>query len=305
MSSRKGRVFLLLTGLAFAGMGAAQTTDTAQTKETMVPVPPVEGVPGPLFFETPTLAFIPKGTARVTVGAAWKNGVSIPSSGLAGDLAQLGLVRVDLGFSSRIEVRVQGIVRQRLAIDEERSHQVPPSQVTGDTTHDAGDFSVITIMRLMPDRSGRPTLGLRVEAKLPNTDEQRGIGTDTTDVIISLPVQQRFGKLFVVADVGLGILTEPKNAQSQNDVLVYGLAGAYAATPRLLFSGELAGRWADSGSHPGTGNQSTIRAGSSYSFGPTAVGLLVSRGLDRNGERWGVTLALSYGFRVLRSIVPD
>ncbi|HEX2800130.1 MAG TPA: hypothetical protein VHQ44_10730, partial [Thermoanaerobaculia bacterium] len=134
MSSGKGRVFLLLAGLAFAGTGAAQTADTAQTTPTMVPVPPVEGVPGPLFFETPTLALLPKGTARVTVGAAWKDGVYIPSSGLAGDLAQLGLVRVDLGFSNRIEVRVQGIVRQRLEIDEARSHQVPPSRVTGDTT---------------------------------------------------------------------------------------------------------------------------------------------------------------------------
>lgn len=37
----------------------------------LVPVPPVVGIPGPLFFETPTLTFVPKGTIRVTAGARW------------------------------------------------------------------------------------------------------------------------------------------------------------------------------------------------------------------------------------------
>ncbi len=284
---------------------AGHNAPAAVVAETFVPVPPVEGVPGPLFFQTPTLAFVPKGTVRLTLGASYLHDVSIPTSGLAGNLQQLGLVRADIGFSSRIEVRVQGMLRQRLEIDQERSHQVPPSQVTGDTTHDAGDFSVITIARLLPERQVLPAIGLRVEAKLPNTNEQRGIGTNTTDVILSVPMQKTYGKMFVVVDAGIGILTEPTNAQSQNDVLVYGFAAAYSATPRLLVSGELAGRWAASGSHPGTGDQATLRAGAAYSFGPSAVGVLLSRGLDRYGERFGVALVFSHGFRVTRSIRPD
>lgn len=296
-----GAVTLRADGLDNSGT----SSPPAVPAETFIPVPPVEGVPGPLFFQTPTLAFVPKGTVRITAGAAYLHGVTIASSGLAGDLEQLGLCRVDLGFSSRIEVRVQGIVRQRLEIDEDRSHQVPPSQVTGSTTHDAGDFSVITIARLLPERKALPAIGLRVEAKLPNTNEQRGIGTNTTDVILSIPIQKSFGKMFVVADAGLGILTEPASAQSQNDVLVYGFAAAYSATPRLLVSGELAGRWAPSGSHPGTGDQATLRAGVSYSFGPSAVGVLLSRGLDQNGECFGAALVFSYGFRVMHSIRPD
>jgi hypothetical protein len=227
MRARAAAPAALLLAALSAGVAAAQTADP------MVPVPPVEGVPGPLFFQTPTLSFVPKGTMRVSVGASYLEGVSIPASGLAGDLEKLGLVRVDIGFSSRIEVRVQGTFRDRLVIDEKRSHQVPPSEVTSDTTHDSGDFSVITIARVLPQRGALPALGLRVEAKLPNTDERRGIGTNTTDVILSVPMQDRFGNLLVVADAGLGILTEPKNAQSQNDVLVYGLAVAYAAAPRL------------------------------------------------------------------------
>lgn len=293
------RTALLLLAGSLAGTAASQTVDP------MVPVPPVEGVPGPLFFQTPTLSFVPKGTVRITAGATYLSDVTIPSSGLAGDLSQFGLVRFDFGFSNRIEVRVQGMVRQHLDIDEGRSHQVPPSQVTGNSTHDAGDFSVITIARLLPETDKLPTVGFRVEAKLPNTDEQRGIGTNTTDVILSVPIQKSFGKMFVVADAGIGILTEPKNAQSQNDVLVYGLAAAYAPTPRLLVSGEVAGRWATSGSEPGTGSQATLRTGVSYSFGPSAVGVLLSRGLDHNGERFGVGVFFSYGFRVMHSIRPD
>jgi hypothetical protein len=109
----------------------------------------------------------------------------------------------------------------------------------------------------------------------------------------------------MVADLGLGILTEPTDAQSQNDVLVYGFAAAYDATPQFQISGELAGRWASSGSEPGTGNQSTLRIGASYSFGPSAVGVQGSRGLDRYGERFGVGLYFSYGFRVTHSVRPD
>lgn len=296
-------VTCVATSPAAAGSDLLPTPDPGAT-ETFIPVPPVEGVPGPLLFWTPTLSFVPKGTVRVTTGASFLGGVAIPSSGLAGDLYQIGMVRADLGFSDRIEVRIQGVVRQELRIDRERSHPIPPAEVSGDETHDAGDFSVITIARVMPERGWKPAVGLRIEAKLPNTDERRGIGTNTTDVLLSVPLQKRFGRLLVVTDVGLGILTEPSSGQSQNDVLLYGLAVAYAASPKLMLSGELVGRWAASGASPGTASRSALHAGASYSFGPTAVGVILSRGLEPKGERFGATLAVSFGFRVFRSVTP-
>ncbi|HPA53202.1 MAG TPA: hypothetical protein PLP50_16545 [Thermoanaerobaculia bacterium] len=263
-----------------------------------VPVPPVVGIPGPLFFETPTLTFVPKGTIRVTAGVRWLNEVEYPYSGLSGDLAQLPVVRVDVGFGSRIEVRVQGAARQRLRIDWDASDVHPPAEVSGDATADAGDFSVVTIAQVMPERGWKAAFGLRVEVKLPNTSEKAGIGTNTTDVLLSVPAQKRLGRLVFNSDVGVGILTQPTSAQRQTDVLLYGLAAAYEASPAWMLSAEVNGRWTSSGGKPGTGNHSTVRMGASWSTGPVAVGLVLSRGFGEGGERFGGLLAVSYGFRI-------
>ena len=265
---------LLLT--AGAARGADRPEGAVAGDAEFVEVPPIEGIPGPLFFQMPTLTFVPKGTMRVTVGARWQDDVELPYSGLTGDLAQLGMLRVDVGFGSRIAVRVQGTTRQVLRIDWDKSRQVPPSEVdaTDDSTNDAGDFSVLTVAQVMPQRGWKPALGLRVEAKLPNTNERKGIGTNTTDVLLSVPAQSRFGRLVVNTDLGIGILTQPTNAQAQTDTLLYGLAAAYEATPRWMLSGELFGRWSSAGGVPGTGNRGGVHAAASWATGPWAFGLL-------------------------------
>jgi hypothetical protein len=270
--------------------------------EEFVPVPPVDGIPGPLFFETPTLTFVPKGTLRVTAGARWLDDVELPYSGLAGDLLQLGIVRVDVGFGSRVEVRVQGAIQQRLEIDREGSDPRPPTDVKGDTTTDSGDFSILTIAQVMPERGWKPAFGLRVEVKLPNTNHARGIGTNTTDVLLSLPGRKRVGDVLLFSDLGIGILTTPRNAQRQTDVLLYGLAAAYEASPRWMFSGELLGRWSSAGGVPGTGNRGALHVGASWSSGSWAFGLILSRGFGEGGERFGATAAVSYGFRVFEKV---
>ena len=195
-----------------------------------VRVPPVEGIPGPLYFETPTLAFVPKATLRVTTEARLLEGVTLPASGLAGDLSELEMVRVDIGFGSRIEVRIQGAFREYLRIDAKSSHARPPTAVTGRTKPDTGDFSISTIAQVMPERGVRPVVRPRIEAKLPNTTERRGIGTNTTDVLLSAPVQIQLGRLLVAADLGLGILSVPTDAQTQDDVLLCGLAAGWKAS---------------------------------------------------------------------------
>ena len=53
-----------------------------------------------------------------------------------------------------------------------------------------------------------------------------------------------------------------------------------------------------SGAHAGTGDRSSLRAGIARRSGPNAVGLVLSRGLVRDGEDVGALPALSHGFRV-------
>jgi len=78
----------------------------------------------------------------------------------------------------------------------------------------------------MPERRRKPAVGLRIEAKLPNTNQKRGIGTNTTGVLLSVTFQKAPGRLLVITDLGLGTLIEPTDEQTQNDVLLCGLAAA-------------------------------------------------------------------------------
>lgn len=295
---------LLVVAAAFA-LAAARAAGEEPPPETFELVPPVEGIPGPLFYGTPTLRFVPKGTLRVTFGVQLLHGVELPYSGLAGDLAQIGLTRLEIGFGRTIQVRIQGAVQQVLRIDEERSDPKPWVDADGSTTRDSGDFSVLTVAQILPERGWKPAFGLRVEVKLPNTDQRKGIGTNTTDVLLSAPGQKRFGRLLLNSDLGIGILTVPTNAQRQTDVLLYGLAAAWEASPRWMLSGEVNGRWSSAGGAPGTGNRSDLRAGVSWSSGSWALGLTFSRGFGEGSEDFGTTLAVSYGFRVFEKVRAD
>ena len=69
-------------------------------------------------------------------------------------------------------------------------------------------------------------------------------------------------------------------------------------------AGELVGRLSTATGNTGTGSHSVIHAGASYSIGPTAIGLVLSRGLSKDAESFGATLAVSFGFRVFRHVSP-
>ena len=290
---------LVVAALALAATGEAGEELPAEVFEA---VPPVDGIPGPLFLETPTLTFVPKGTMRVTVGAQLLHGVELPYSGLAGDLAQLGLTRVEIGFGRTIQVRIQGAIQQVLRVDQSRSDPKPWVDVDGGVTRDSGDFSVLTVAQVLPQRGWKPAWGLRVEVKLPNTDQTKGIGTNTTDVLLSVPGQKRLGRLLLNSDLGIGILTVPTNAQRQTDVLLYGFGAAWDLGPRWMLSGEVNGRWSSAGGAPGTGNRADLRAGVAWSYRSWALGLTLAHGFGEGGEDVGATLAVSYGFRVLEKV---
>ncbi len=299
----RGTVGVLLGILVFSDTAAAQTL--RNDPEEFIAVPPVGGPPASLLLETPVLAFVPKGTMRVTASAGVTERMTVPYSGLRGDLTEWGRLRVDIGFGSRIQMRVEGVLQQVLRIDRDRSQPLPPVDTGGLSARDVGDFSVVTIARVMPETDRRPAVGLRVEAKLPNTNQRNGLGTNTTDVLLSAPLQKHFGQVLVAADLGVGILTEPTDAQRQNDVLLYGLAAAWQPTPRTLFSAEVVGRWAVAGETLGTSDRAVARFGGSRSFGSFAVGVILTRGLTETAGRFGASIVVSYGFRVFRNVRPD
>lgn len=295
---------LVLAAALFRPGGILQAQEPASTTEVLLPVIPPGEVPATQLLKTNDLAFVPKGTIRVGLSADYLKEVELPFSGLAGDLWQFGVLRVDIGFSDRVEVQVRGIVRQSLSVDEGRSTPVPPVTVSSGTTHDVGDFTATTLVRVMDEKVWWPAVGFRVEAKLPNTDEAKGIGTNSTDVIVTALLQKRFGDLTVFSDVGIGILTEPTLLRSQNDVLEYGLAAKYLVSRHIMFMGEVNGRWAPSGYLPGTEDHSQLRGGLAWRQGGLTCEFLLTKGLTHYDEQWGAAFGLSFGFPVFKRVRP-
>lgn len=299
---RKRLLALAILGVSSSFSAARAQNVEHEDEERIAVVSPGE-VPATQLLKTNDLEFTPKGTIRVGMSADWLRGVSIPYSGLAGDLWQLGVLRVDAGFSDRIEVQVRGIVRQDLRIDESRSHPVTGTPTSG-RTHDVGDFTVTTLARVMNERGFRPAVGLRVEAKLPNTDETKGIGTNSTDVLLTVLLQKRVGRVTVFSDAGIGILTEPTVLRSQNDVLVYGLGSKYEVSRHVTFMAEVNGRWAPSGYLPGTEDHSQLRGGVAWRQGGLTCEFLLTHGFTRFDESVGAAFGLSFGFPVFRRVTP-
>src|SRR5438477_8138319 len=84
---------------------------------------------------------------------------------------------------------------------------------------------------------------------MPNTDQARGIGTNQINIFTKFLMQKRFGQRArhtpwanVYGNIGLGIMTAPLQRFTQNDVLLYGLAGIYRLTDDVNIVSEVNGR---------------------------------------------------------------
>jgi hypothetical protein len=171
---------------------------------------------------------------------------------------------------------------------------------TGDRTTDIEDLVVATKIRLVPEASGRPAIGLRFATKLPNAGNESGLGLDTTDFYASLLIGKTVQSIRVVANVGVGILPDPTVGHRQNDVFTYGLSVARAIRQGVEVVGEVNGRSnqrdADD-TPPGTESRSTFRAGARLTRGTVRVDGGVIVGMTSRDPSIGFTAGLTWVFR--------
>src|SRR4030095_12711638 len=166
--------------------------------------------------------------------------------------------------------------------------------VNESNTNDVGDARLWMKIKLRNESRKVPALGFRFGVELPNSDQSRGIGTNTTNFFGMILAQKQFGKLNVFGNLGLGILTAPLEATSQNDVLLYGLAVIYEATDRLNIVGEVNGFHSTRKTAPlGTEDFSEARWGAqSRALGVRwyAAGIFgVSKRAPKTGLGFGIT----------------
>jgi hypothetical protein len=252
---------------------------------------------------TDDVDIIPEGSAEISAGVDFLQNEKFPLSGLKGDLTRVGDIRVKVGFAPNIEFQVEGVLQNFLAINSATSPSPIPLSFNGNSTNDAGDFTISTKIKLRSETKLLPALGFKVGFQLPNTSEDRGIGTNQINVFGKFLVQKKFGKeagkdarLNLYGNVGIGILTAPLEEFTQNDVLLYGFAGIFRLNKRINIVSEINGRAnTRNGDAPlGTESIGQFRIGTQIKASGLRFDTAAIFGLTRFSARSGLTFGVTY-----------
>jgi len=245
----------------------------------------------------------PEGAIEIAAGVDFLQNAKFPLSGLRGDLTRIGDVRVKVGFSSNVEFQVEGVLQNFLAVNSAVNPSPIPLNLDGISSNDVGDFIVSTKIKLRNETRNLPALGFKFGFQMPNSDQARGIGTNQINVFGKFLVQKKFGKragktprVNVFGNLGLGIMTAPLERFTQNDVLLYGLAGIYSLNDRINIVGEVNGRADTRGGDAPLGTESVgqFRVGTQIKASGLRFDTAAIFGFTRNSPRTGVTFGVTY-----------
>ena len=245
----------------------------------------------------------PEGAIEIAAGVDFEQNAKFPLSGLRGDLTRVGDIRVKVGFSSNVEFQIEGVLQNFLAINSAAAISPIPLTLDNNSSNDSGDFSLSTKIKLRNETRNLPALGFKFGFELPNSNQARGIGTNQINVFGKVLLQKRFGRragktprVNVFGNLGLAILTAPLERFTQNDVLLYGLAGIFSVNDRVNIVGEVNGRSnTRSGDAPlGTESLSQFRIGTQIKASNLRFDTAAIFGLTRFSPRTGVTFGITY-----------
>jgi hypothetical protein len=192
---------------------------------------------------TEDVDIIKPGVIRIESGFEFLQNQRFPLSGLRGDVTRLGDTRLSFGLAPNVEFQIEWTLQNFLSITSRGPSAIPLKLGVNEAdTNDVGDARLWMKIKLRNESRVAPAVGFRFGVELPNSNQARGIGTNTTNFYGVILAEKRFAeRLTVFGNLGLGILTAPLEATSQNDVLLYGLAGNYTASDRLNIVGEVSG----------------------------------------------------------------
>lgn len=252
---------------------------------------------------TEDVDIIPEGSVEVGAGVDFLQNVKFPLSGLRGDLTRVGDIRIKTGFAPNVEFQVEGVLQNFLAINSMTTPSPIPLTIAGNSTNDTGDFIVSTKFKLRNESGLIPAVGFKVGFELPNSNQAKGIGTNQINVFGKVLLQKKFGsrknnvpRFSALANVGLGIFTAPLQTFTQNDMLLYGLAGIYRLNHQINLVSEINGRAnTRKGAAPlGTESVSQIRIGTQIRASGLRFDSAAIFGLTRFSPRTGVTFGVTY-----------
>jgi hypothetical protein len=248
---------------------------------------------------TEDVDIIPPGTVRVQVGIDFLQDAKFPASGLTGDLTRVGVVGFNVGLSPNVEFQIEGVLQNFLSVNSATANPPIPRGFTGTSTNDVGDFRLSTKIKLRRETRRAPSVGFKFGMDLPNSNQARGIGVNTTNAFGLILAGKKFGReerLNLFGNVGIGILTAPTLLFTQNDVLLYGIAGIYRINKQVNLAGEINGRASTRrGRAPfGTEGQSQARLGLQVKASGLRFDFAGIKGLTEFSPRTGITFGVTY-----------
>jgi len=241
------------------------------------------------------------GAGRVLVegGVEYSRDAVYPVSGLRGNLLRVPLVGISVGVSSIAEIQIDQASFSHLNITSRRPAPLTGLvTATGSSTTDSDDLLIGAKIRIAPEGTRLPAFGFRFATKLPDANNESGLGLDTTDFFASVLVGKTTESVRIVGNIGFGILGDPTNGNRQNDVLTYGLSFARALTNAAEVVGEVNGRanTRSGGPLPGTESRSIVRMGLRYTKGGWRGDGAVLIGATDNDPDIGFTAGFTYVF---------
>ena len=240
------------------------------------------------------------GVVLIEAGFDYVRKQQFPASGLTGDLIRGPQIGLSIGLSEIAELQIDGLSFNRLGVTDRTPAPLSGFlDFEGNATSSISDLVVGTKVRLVDEGDRAPSFGLHLATKLPNASNEDGIGLDTIDFYASLLVGKTMDTVRVVANGGLGILTDPTTGQRQNDVLTYGLSIARAMTHTTEVVAEVAGRMntRKGTPPPGTEDSTVARLGTRATWGAMRLDGALVVGLTPRDPDIGFTAGFTWAFR--------
>ena len=244
----------------------------------------------------------PPGSLEISAGVDFFQNAKFPLSGINGDLTRVGDIRIKTGFAPNVELQIEGAIQNYVAINS-RGASAIPLNVTGNSTNDFDDYTISAKIKLRNETRIMPAFGLKFGYQMPNTDQALGIGTNQINIFTKILVQKKFGKLVgrtpkfnLMGNLGLQIMTAPIERFTQNDLLLYGLAGIYRLTDNVNIASEVNGRLnTRSGATPlGTESVGQFRIGAQIRASNLRFDTAAAFGLTKFSPRTGVIFGVTY-----------
>ncbi|RMI14708.1 MAG: hypothetical protein D6681_04865 [Calditrichaeota bacterium] len=234
-------------------------------------------------------------TVLIHWGYEFRDDWIAPVSELRGNLNRYGVLGVEFYLSENVSLRVRGIIHQVL-----HPEALPGGMAALESARDVGDFTITTLAQLVAAGKYHPAIGLRLSTTLPNTNQDRGLGPNTTDITLAIVLTHRIAGLTVFSDVGVAILAAPQLPNVQNDVLAYGLGLMWQLHPRLLLSAEVNGIHSTRRFIPrGTEDRSLARVGVTWRLPYVSVEIFPTHGLLEREGKWGVLIEANWQLNLL------